>query len=191
MEDAEEPLYKSVRDIALLRTTISMCFPYENYLMDDNHQHDVATFAAGCFWDAEALFRRADGVVATKVGFTGGSIPEPTYEQVSSGVTGHTEAVQVVFDPSCISYPDLLDIFWSLIDPLRVQDDRTRLIIFYHSPVQKEAAETSIKRHQGSSGQVAMVEILPAGEFWNAEECHQQYYEKCGQGYCTSMKYWE
>lgn len=159
--------------------------------MDDNHQHDVATFAAGCFWDAEERFRRADGVVATKVGFTGGSIPEPTYEQVSSGITGHAEAVRVIFDPSRISYPDLIDIFWSLIDPLREEGDRTQLIIFYHSPSQKEAAEASRGSHQESTGKAAKVEILPAGEFWNAEEYHQQYYEKCGQGYCTSMKYWE
>jgi peptide-methionine (S)-S-oxide reductase len=138
--------------------------------MDDNHQHDVAKFVAGCFWMPRRGFRRAGGVGAIKVGFTGEFIPEPTFEQVSSGATCHTEAVQMVFDPSCISYPDLLDIFWSLIDFLREQDDRTRLIIFYHSPVQKEAAQTSRDRHQVSIGQAATVEILPAGEFLNTEE---------------------
>lgn len=168
-----------------------MCFPYENNFMEDNHQHDVATFAAGCFWDAEARFRRAEGIVATKVGYTGGSMPEPTYDQVSSGSTGHVEAVQIIFDPSRISYLDLLDIFWSLYDPFLQQNDRTRFIIFYHSLLQKETAEDSRDKHQGSTRQASTIEILPAGVFWNAGECHQQYYEKCGQGYCTSMKYWE
>ncbi len=151
----------------------------------------MATFAAGCFWDIEALFRRQDGVVATRVGYAGGSVPDPTYEQVSSGATGHVEAVQVVFDPAIVSYSLLLDLFWSMVDPSGVADDETRPVIFYHSAEQREAAEASRARFRNATGQTAAAEILPSEEFWNAEECHQQYYEKCGQGYCISENYRE
>jgi methionine-S-sulfoxide reductase len=160
-------------------------------LMEDSQHHEVATFAAGCFWDVEALFRRKDGVVATRVGYTGGSVPDPTYEQVSSGTTGHIEAVQVVFDPSRVSYDELLDIFWSMVDPSREQEDSTRAVIFYHSQEQRATAEASRKRFGNATGLAATAEILPSGEFWIAEECHQQYYEKCGQGYCITENYRE
>jgi len=159
--------------------------------MEDSQHHEVATFAAGCFWDVEALFRRKDGVVATRVGYTGGSVPEPTYEQVSSGTTGHVEAVQVVFDPSRVSYEELLDLFWSMVDPAREQCDSTRAVIFYHSPEQRATAEASRDKFRNETGQTAAAEILPSGEFWNAEECHQQYYEKCGRGFCISENYRE
>ncbi|HNB03917.1 MAG TPA: peptide-methionine (S)-S-oxide reductase MsrA [Methanoregulaceae archaeon] len=155
--------------------------------MEDGPRHEVATFAFGCFWDLEALFRRQDGVVATRVGYTGGSVPEPTYEQVSSGITGHVEAVQVVFDPAIVSYNRLLDLFWSMVNPSGVMDGEIRPVIFYHSAEQREAAEASRNRLRD----VVPAEILPSEEFWQAEECHQQYYEKCGQGYCISEQYRE
>lgn len=159
--------------------------------MEDGPHHQIGTFAFGCFWDVEALFRREDGVVATRVGYTGGSVPDPTYEQVSSGATGHVEAVQVVFDPAIVSYSRLLDLFWSMVDPSGVSDDETRPVIFYHSAEQREAAEASRDRLRKVTGKTVPAEILPSEEFWQAEECHQQYYEKCGQGYCISENYRE
>jgi peptide-methionine (S)-S-oxide reductase len=160
-------------------------------LMEDSQHHEVATFAFGCFWDIEALFRRQNGVVATRVGYTGGFVPDPTYEQVSSGATGHVEAVQLVFDPAIVSYSQLLDLLLSMVDPSCEQDDDARPIIFYHSSEQRKAAEISGDRLQYVIAKTPPVEILPAGEFWEAEECHQQYYEKCGQGYCISENYRE
>lgn len=159
--------------------------------MDDTPRQEVATFAAGCFWDTEALFRREEGIVATRVGYTGGTVPEPTYDQVSSGCTGHAEAIQVIFDPHRIPYQRLLDLFLSLYDPSHEQGGITRAVIFYHTEEQKAAAEASRDRVQGLTCESTKVEILPAAEFWSAEDCHQQYYEKCGRGYGTSRKYWE
>jgi methionine-S-sulfoxide reductase len=159
--------------------------------MEDSRHHEVATFAAGCFWDVEAEFRRLKGIVATRVGYTGGAVPDPTYEMVSSGTTGHVEAVQVVFDSTRISYEELLDLFWSMVDPSREKDERTRSVIFYHSQEQRAAAEASRDRFRKTTGQDAPAEILPSVEFWNAEEGHQQFYEKCGQGFCVSEDYRE
>jgi len=157
--------------------------------MEESVQGEVATFAAGCFWDVEAMFRRREGVVATRVGYTGGLTPEPTYEQVSSGSTGHVEAIQVIFDPARISYGDILDLFWSIPETPQEQDASIRPVIFYHSPEQKAAAEASRDAHDGRNS--IAVEILPAGKFWPAEESHQRYYEKCGQSYGTSQKFWD
>ena len=159
--------------------------------MEESLQYEVATFAAGCFWDAEAEFRLWEGVIGTMTGYSGGFVPEPGYEQVSSGTTGHAEAVQVIFDPERVSYDHLLDLFWSIHDPFLEQEDRTRSAIFYHSPEQKAIAEASRDRLQRSTGRTILTEIRPFEKLWKAEECHQQYYEKCGQGYCTSTKYWE
>ena len=156
-----------------------------------------ATFAAGCFWGVEAAFRHVPGVVATTVGYTGGSTPDPTYEQVCTGTTGHAEAVEIVFDPRVTGYDRLLKIFWDSHDP--TQKDRQgpdigtnyRSAIFYHSLEQKAAAEASRDRLQASGkygGRKIATEIVPAGTFWPAEEYHQQYYEKCGRGYCASRQ---
>lgn len=159
--------------------------------MDDDPVYETATFAAGSFWDAEAVFRRENGVAGTRVGYTGGSLPDPTYEQVSSGSTGHVEAVQLTFDPRRISYERLLDLFWSLLDSICEPGTMTAPAIFFHSPEQKAAAETSRKR----AGQLVLgagsVEILPAARFWPAEEYHQQYYEKCSQGYGITRTFLE
>jgi peptide-methionine (S)-S-oxide reductase len=156
-----------------------------------------AIFAAGNFWDVEAAFRRPDGVVGTVVGYTGGSAPDPGYEQVGTGTTGHVEAVGIVYDPSVISYGDLLDIFWSIHDPTRPdgQGDYTgpqyRSVIFYLDKDQEEAALASRNRlaASGKYGDRPLVtEILPASTFWLAGECHQHFYEKCALGYCTSRQ---
>jgi methionine-S-sulfoxide reductase len=163
----------------------------KNPVMEENPQYAIATFAAGCFWDVEAEFRKREGVIATLAGYTGGFIKEPGYEQVASGTTGHAEAVQVIFDPEQVSYDQLLDLFWSMHDPFHDQESSTRSAIFYHSQEQKTLAEASRDRLQSSAGRPILTEIRPFGTFWKAEDCHQQYYEKCGQGYCTSTKYWE
>ena len=133
-------------------------------------------------------------------GIPGGSVPDPGYEQVESGTTGHAEAVGIVFDPSVVSYDQLLDVFWDMHDPAQVggQGEYTgsqyRSVIFYHDEKQKTAAITSRDRLAASEkyrNRPILTEILPASEFWPAEECHQRFYEKCGQGYCTSRKIWE
>ncbi|NBC34252.1 MAG: peptide-methionine (S)-S-oxide reductase MsrA [Alphaproteobacteria bacterium] len=146
----------------------------------------VATFAAGCFWGIEAAFRRVDGVTATTVGYTGGHVPDPTYEMVCRGDTGHAEAVQVEYDPARVSYDDLLALFWTIHDP--TQKDRQgpdvghqyRSAIFYHDAGQEEAARIS-KETQGRAGNhrgAIVTEIVPAAPFYRAEDYHQQYEEK-------------
>jgi len=168
--------------------------------MDEGTELERATFAAGCFWGIEASFRQIKGVVETAVGYTGGSVPEPDYKKVCSGRTGHAEAVGIIFDPSLVSYEQLLDTFWNIHDPTQVNrqgpDIGTsyRSVIFYHSPEQKEQAEASKARIANSKkyqGKTIATEIVPATQFWKAEEYHQQYYEKCGRGYGASNKCWD
>ena len=156
-----------------------------------------ATFAAGCFFDTEAAFRRIEGVIETVVGYTGGSLPGPTYEQVGTGTTGHVEAVGIVFDPAVITYDQLLEIFWTMHDPTCIdgQDDYSgsqyRSAIFCHDEEQRDAAlffrDRLATRKIYGDGPV-VTEILPASQFWPAEECHQRFYEKCAQGFCTSRQ---
>ncbi len=149
----------------------------------------TATFAAGCFWGAEAAFRGLDGVVSTLAGYTGGTTLNPSYREVCAGRTGHAEAVQVSYDPDVISYEELLDAFWDMHDP--TQHDRQgpnvgsqyRSAIFYHDEEQRRIAERSKQRLQQSDrveGDVA-TEIVPAGDFYPAEEYHQRYLEKQGR----------
>jgi methionine-S-sulfoxide reductase len=159
-----------------------------------------ATFAAGCFWDVEAAFRNVDGVAETVAGYTGGTVPDPDYEQVSTGSTGHLEAVGIVFDPAVVSYEQLLDVFWATHDPTRPdgQGDYTgpqyRSAIFYHDEKQEETAFASrnrLAKLKKCGDRPVVTEILPAAIFWPAEECHQQFYEKCSRGYCTSRQIYE
>lgn len=168
--------------------------------MEEYQELEQATFAAGCFWGVEAAFRQIKGVVATEVGYTGGTVPYPTYEQVCSGETGHAEAVRVTFDPRVVTYDQLLSIFWEIHDPTQVNRQgpdigtNYRSAIFYHSPTQQAAAEASRDRLAKSGrygGRPIATGIYPASRFWKAEEYHQQYYEKCGSGYCASSKFWE
>ena len=165
--------------------------------MDEPVLPEKATFAAGSFWDVEAVFRRVDGVLETVTGYTGGSVPDPTYEQVGTGTTGHVEAVGLVFDPAVVPYDKLLDLFWEMHDPTRTdgQGDFTgsqyRPAIFWHTEEQRVTAMASRDRlaASGKYGDKPVVtEILPASEFWRAEEHHQRFYEKCGQGYCMSRQ---
>ncbi|MEV8479020.1 peptide-methionine (S)-S-oxide reductase MsrA [Streptomyces sp. NPDC051173] len=154
----------------------------------------VADFALGCFWGAERKFWQTPGVWTTLVGYQGGHTLNPAYEEVCSGLTGHTEAVRVVFDPSAVSYESLLKLFWESHDPtqgFRQGNDRGtqyRSAIYTHSPVQQSTAESSRDAYQSvlqrSGYGTITTEILPAGPFFAAEPYHQQYLDKNPAGYC-------
>ena len=155
---------------------------------------EIAEFALGCFWGEERKFWQTPGVVSTSVGYEGGYTPNPTYEEVCSGRTGHAETVRVVFDPAKVSYDTLLRVFWESHDPtqgMRQGNDvgtQYRSVIFYRSPAQKAAAEDSrtvYEKKLAEAGYGAVTtEIVPAGEFYFAEDYHQQYLEKNPFGYC-------
>lgn len=151
-----------------------------------------ATFAAGCFWGVEKIFADLDGVVATSVGYTGGTKKNPTYEEVCLGRTGHAEAIEIVYDPARISYGELLVVFWQYHDPTtpnRQGNDvgtQYRSAIFYHDDAEKAEAERSMRTLDGAGifDKPVVTEIAPAGEFWRAEEYHQKYLKKNPNGYC-------
>ena len=147
-----------------------------------------ATFAAGCFWHVEDLLNKTKGVKATAVGYIGGQIPNPTYEEVCTDKTGHAEAVEVNYDPDEISFEELLDVFWSNHNPTTLNRQgpdvgiQYRSAIFYHDEKQKEIAENS-KRSLEKSGKYdnpIVTEIVPAPAFYKAEEYHQKYFKKHG-----------
>ena len=153
---------------------------------------EPATFAAGCFWGVEAAFRRTKGVKSILVGYTGGKTPNPTYEQVCTDQTGHAEAVRVEFDPAEVSYDQLLDLFWSIHDPTTLNRQgwdvgtQYRSAIFFYDAAQEAAARASKERLEkaGKFRRPIVTEIVPAGEFYPAEEYHQQYFEKRGVTSC-------
>ncbi|MBV9848087.1 MAG: peptide-methionine (S)-S-oxide reductase MsrA [Armatimonadetes bacterium] len=153
---------------------------------------EKATFGAGCFWGVEAAFRQVPGVTDTAVGYMGGTLPNPTYKDVCTNRTGHAEVVQVEYDPTRVSYDDLLNVFWENHDPTQLNRQgpdfgtQYRSAIFYHTPEQKAAAEVSkAKLEQGGRFKKPIVtEITLAPEFWRAEEYHQQYLEKRGLASC-------
>jgi peptide-methionine (S)-S-oxide reductase len=145
---------------------------------------DTATFAGGCFWCVEEAFDKAAGVVKTTSGYTGGRTRNPTYEQVSAGGTGHAEVVQVVFDPRKTSYARLLEVFWRNVDPLTPnrqfcdEGPQYRSAVFYHDAEQRRQAEASNAALDGRFREPVVTEISQVGEFWPAEEYHQDYYTK-------------
>jgi peptide-methionine (S)-S-oxide reductase len=151
-----------------------------------------ATFAAGCFWGVEAAFRCVNGVVSTSVGYTGGAFENPSYKDVCTGLSGHAEAVEVVYDPAVVSYEELLNVFWTIHDPTtrnRQGPDigmQYRSAIFYHTPEQEASARASREKrqHSGLYEREIVTEIKPAATFWRAEEYHQRYFEKHGLGTC-------
>ena len=157
---------------------------------------EVAEFALGCFWGAEKMFWQTPGVVTTAAGYEGGFTPNPTYEEVCSGRTGHAESVRVVFDPTKVTYSELLKVFWESHNPtqgMRQGNDigsQYRSVIFYTSPAQKAAAEESRAAYQKKLSEAGYgeitTEIVPAGEFYFAEDYHQQYLSsnKNPHGYC-------
>ena len=151
-----------------------------------------ATFAAGCFWGVEATFRQIPGVISTRVGYTGGEMPNPTYKDVCTDRTGHAEAVEVEFDPAQVSYDQLLKVFWENHDPTQLNRQgpdwgaQYRSAIFFHGPEQEAAARAS-KQALDNSGQYRkpiVTQIVPATMFYEAEDYHQQYLEKRGQATC-------
>lgn len=153
---------------------------------------NIATFAAGCFWGVEARFRQINGVVETRVGYTAGNTPDPDYKLVCTGQTGHAEAIEIQFDPEVISYRQLLEAFWQMHNPTTLNRQgpdvgtQYRSAVFYHDADQKQQAET-VKSELNQSEQFAgtiVTEITAASIFYPAEDYHQCYLEKRGQGSC-------
>jgi len=150
-----------------------------------------ATFGAGCFWGVEAAFRQIEGVARTRVGYSGGALDNPTYEDVCSHTTGHAEVVEVTYDPERVSYDDLLEVFWKKHDPTQLNrqgwdiGDQYRSVVFVHDEEQREAATRSKAREQAHWGAPIVTQIEPAETFYEAEDYHQQYLEKRGRSTCT------
>ena len=148
---------------------------------------EKATFGAGCFWQPEMELKALPGVIDTKVGYEGGHVENPTYEQVCTGTTGHAEVTQIEFDPDQISYEELLNRFWEMHDPTQVNrqgpdvGNQYRSVIFFHTPEQEAAAKASKERVQTNYRKPIATSIEPATGFWRAEEYHQCYLEKRGE----------
>jgi peptide-methionine (S)-S-oxide reductase len=155
---------------------------------------EKATFAAGCFWGVEAAFRQLPGVISTRVGYTGGLLENPTYNDVCSDTTGHAEAVEVEYDPAQASYQQLLALFWENHDPTQFNrqgpdfGSQYRSAIFYHRPEQQAAASASKEQLQksGRYKRPIVTQIIPAVRFFPAEDYHQQYLEKRGLSHCRT-----
>ena len=151
-----------------------------------------ATFGAGCFWGVEAAFRQIDGVTATRVGYSGGTLDNPTYEDVCSHTTGHAEVVEVTYDDEAVSYDDLLNVFWRKHDPTQLNrqgwdiGDNYRTVVFVHDEEQRAAAERSKENEQAKHKSPIVTQIEPAQTFYPAEDYHQQYLEKRGRSSCTT-----
>lgn len=152
----------------------------------------TATFAAGCFWGVEARFAQVRGVSSTEVGYTGGTTPHPSYEQVCSHATGHAEAVRLEYDPEVVTYERLLDEFFDLHDPTQLDrqgpdvGDQYRSAIFFHSPEQEAAAGAAVERltAEGRFKRPIVTQVAPAPDWWRAEDYHQKYFEKRGLSGC-------
>ncbi len=146
----------------------------------------TATFAAGCFWGVEQRFAALPGVISTEVGYTGGSTPQPSYEQVCSHTTGHAEAVRLEYDPQRISYEELLAAFFGMHDPTQLNrqgpdvGDQYRSAVFFHTPEQEKAARSAVEQltESGVFRRPIVTQIAAAPEWWRAEEYHQKYFEK-------------
>ena len=157
-----------------------------------NAKHEKAIFAAGCFWGIEEIFRNIKGVVLTRVGYTGGKKQNPTYEDLCTGKTGHAEAVEIEYDPSAVSYDELLDIFWKMHDPTTLNRQgpdvgtQYRSVIFYSNEAQKKSALASKERLEKSGKYMDKIvtEIIPTAEFYPAEDYHQKYNMKRGIKSC-------
>jgi peptide-methionine (S)-S-oxide reductase len=150
---------------------------------------EIATFGAGCFWGVESKFQKVKGVIITTVGYMGGRLKNPTYEQVCTDKTGHAEVIQIIFDKEQISYEKLLEIFWSIHDPTQLNRQgpdigkQYRSVIFYHNETQKKIAEESKKQIQNKYNRKIVTEITLASKFYPAEEYHQKYLQKQGRGF--------
>lgn len=157
--------------------------------------HDLAAFAAGCFWGVEDAFRHVPGVTATAVGYTGGHTPDPTYERVCQHDTGYAETVLLEFDPKRVSYDRLLDIFFEIHDPTTLnrqgpdEGDQYRSAIFTQSPAQEQAARTALARAQKKNPDRIVTQITPLRPFYRAEDYHQQYAERTGSHGCPIRQF--
>ncbi len=156
------------------------------------HKTEFAVLGGGCFWCMEAVFERVPGVIAVVNGYSGGSVANPTYEQVCTHTTGHAEAVQIEFDPAKVSYEHLLDVFWNAHDPTSLnrqgadEGPQYRSVIFYLNGAQKTAAEKSKVAAKRELSRPIVTEIVPLEKFWPAEDYHQHYFAKHpDQGYCA------
>ena len=155
---------------------------------------ETATFGSGCFWCTEAVFQQVDGVIKVESGYSGGKVKNPTYREVCTGLTGHAEVIQLTFDPSKVSFEELLEIFWGTHDPTTLNrqgaDEGTqyRSAIFYHTPAQKQLSETYKKKldESGAFDKPIVTEIVPFTNFYKAEDYHQNYYNLNGSApYCS------
>jgi peptide-methionine (S)-S-oxide reductase len=157
--------------------------------------NQVATLAGGCFWCLEAVFDQLKGVSSVESGYMGGKTPNPAYEAVCGGYTGHAEVVQVTFDPAQVSFEDLLDVFFTIHDPTQLDrqgndvGSQYRSAIFFHTPEQERTAREVVARFTKDKvfGRPIVTQIVPAAPFYKAEEEHQEYYERVGAGnpYCS------
>ena len=169
------------------RNTATRAAPAPPFEGHGPERAERATFAAGCFWGVEAAFRQITGVLATAVGYTGGHVPDPTYDRVCRGRTGHAEAVEVWFDPAQVSYAQLLATFWRIHNPATRNrqgfdfGSQYRSAIFYHDAAQQEAAVAARDAAQQSLRRQIVTQITPASAFYRAEEYHQHYLEKHGR----------
>lgn len=154
---------------------------------------EIATFGAGCFWGVEETFLKTKGVISTAVGFMGGNVENPSYEDVCSKNTNHAEVVQVTYDPSVVSYEELLTIFWENHNPTTLNrqgpdvGSQYRSVVFFHTPEQEVAARASKEKMQASGkwgGKTIVTQVVPAMPFYKAEEYHQQYLRKRGLDSC-------
>jgi len=162
--------------------------------MNDQNKYEIATFGAGCFWCTEAVFQRLKGVIKVESGYSGGTVPNPSYEAVSTGKTGHAECSQITFDSKVISYAELLEVFWKTHDPTLLNRQgadvgtQYRSVIFYHNEEQKKLAENyknELDKAKIWSSPI-VTEISPLKTFYIAEDYHQNYYNQhSGQPYCS------
>jgi peptide-methionine (S)-S-oxide reductase len=172
--------------IAILAALTVLALPATPRPADAQPDHHLAkaTFAGGCFWCMEPPFDKVDGVVSTTSGYTGGTKKNPSYEEVSSGGTGHAESVQVVYDPAKVSYAKLLYVYWHNVDPTVANrqfcdvGEQYRTAIFYHDAEQKRLAEESKAEVQKKLGKPVLTQIVAASAFYAAEDYHQDYYMK-------------
>src|SRR6476469_8132050 len=180
--------------------SLTSCAEHKSQIMDitddriiQNANYDTAYFGTGCFWCTEAIFQRLKGVVKVTSGYSGGTVPNPTYEEVCTGTTGHAEACQVVYNPSVISYDELLEVFWKTHDPTTLNRQgndvgtQYRSVIFYMNPSQKEKAEhyKAALDKSGAFNNPIVTAIEPYRNFYSAENYHQDYFDQNGgQPYC-------
>ncbi|MDH3290529.1 MAG: peptide-methionine (S)-S-oxide reductase MsrA [Gemmatimonadota bacterium] len=157
---------------------------------------ELATLGGGCFWCLEAAFEQLRGVERVQSGYSGGHVPDPTYEQVCSGTTGHAEVVQITFDPAVIPFRDLLDVFFTIHDPTTLNRQgadvgtQYRSAVFYHTDAQRQVAEQAITdlERSGTWGRPVVTEVVPCAAFHPAEAYHDRYFQRnAGQPYCQAV----